>query len=123
MIKKLINLIILISFSMSAGAQNFYIVKKGDILSQIVEKYTSPPPPLYGKNGRLEKIIALNPQINNSNLIIVGDKIILKVVSNTPLKSQLPIAFNTTTEANINSKKISVSDSWNIGTSYGAQSI
>jgi hypothetical protein len=61
MLKKMISSVILTTFSMSAVAQSSYIVKKGDTLSEIVSRYTSPPPPLYGKQGRMESVRKLNP--------------------------------------------------------------
>ena len=44
---------------------NYYVVKKGDTLSAIAVKY----------HTTVSKLVALNPQIKNPNLIYVGDVI------------------------------------------------
>lgn len=75
LIKKRLFLLATLSVSISSMAIEKYRVKDGDTLSEIVEKYTSPPPSLYGKNGRIEKMITLNPQIKNANLIRSGSLI------------------------------------------------
>ena len=48
-----------------AGGQNYYTVKKGDTLSAIAVKY----------HTTVSKLVALNPQIKNPNLIYPGDAI------------------------------------------------
>ena len=49
----------------AAYGDNYYIVKKGDTLSAIAVKY----------HTTVSKLVALNPQIKNPNLIYVGDVI------------------------------------------------
>jgi len=97
-------------------ARNVYIVKNGDILSTIVLKNTAPPRPLYGINGRLAKVLSLNPSISDMNYITVGQEIIL-----------VPFALLTENKLKPVKDKIieekvaaaNVQDSWSIGLSYG----
>ena len=49
----------------AAYGNNYYIVKKGDTLGAIAQKY----------NTTVARLMALNPQIKNANLIYVGDVI------------------------------------------------
>ena len=49
----------------AAYGNNYYTVKKGDTLGAIALKY----------NTTVAKLMALNPQIKNANLIYVGDVI------------------------------------------------
>jgi hypothetical protein len=50
-----------------------YHVKKGDTLSAISKMYRGDP--IYSKNGSLEEILALNPQIQNPDLIYPNQEI------------------------------------------------
>lgn len=52
----------------SSTTEEYYIVKKGDTLGSIARKY----------NIALNKLLGLNPDIKNPNLIHVGDKIRVK---------------------------------------------
>lgn len=99
-----------------AFARNVYIVKSGDTLSRIVEKNTSPPPPLYGENGRLANVLALNPSISNVNHITVGQKIIL-TRSALLIESKFRPAKTQIIEHRMNS--INTVDRWKIGINYG----
>ena len=47
----------------TAYGNNYYTVKKGDTLGAIAQKY----------NTTVAKLMSLNPQIKNANLIYVGD--------------------------------------------------
>lgn len=71
----------LLVFSHSARGMGVYIVKEGDTLSEIVFRHTSPPPSLYGENGRLAQILALNSNIDNPNFIKAGETIALQKVA------------------------------------------
>jgi LysM repeat protein len=62
----------LVAASVSATALS-YVVKTGETLSQIAQKQSSQK--IYGNNGSLNKIIALNPQIKNPNFIKIAQKI------------------------------------------------
>ncbi|MDC1174850.1 LysM domain-containing protein, partial [Bacteriovoracaceae bacterium] len=68
-------------FCYDARGMSSYTVKNGDTFSEILEKYTAPPPSLYGKNGRIARILALNPNIKNPNFIMVGETVILEKFS------------------------------------------
>ena len=59
-------------------AGQLYIVKKGDTLSKIVERYTDPPPSLYGISGRLQRILNLNPAIKDSDNLDIGFGVLLQ---------------------------------------------
>lgn len=54
---------------------DLYLVEENETLSEIVEKTSSPPPNLYGEDGRLQEILRLNPQIQDPDLIEPGMKI------------------------------------------------
>lgn len=99
-----------------AFAHNVYIVKSGDTISKIVENNTAPPPALYGKNGRLAKVLSLNPSISDINRIVIGQKIILEK-SIVLVENKLPSAKTQIIEDKID--LTSVVDSWKIGINYG----
>tara|TARA_B110001454_G_scaffold218991_1_gene249023 strand:+ start:58996 stop:60039 length:1044 start_codon:yes stop_codon:yes gene_type:complete len=65
---KLITLVLTVSYTAEAS---FYVVRSGDTLSTIAQKNIGEP--IYSPNGSLAKIKALNPQIENPNVIRVGD--------------------------------------------------
>ena len=69
----------IISISCAARA---YFVRRGDTLSKIAAKNISTP--VYGKNGSLEKILLLNPQIKNADVIIPGQEISLAAPAKEP---------------------------------------
>ncbi len=50
-----------------------YVVQDGDTLSKIAFKHVSSK--VYGEDGSLKQLIALNPQIKNPDLIVVGENI------------------------------------------------
>ena len=54
--------------SVYSAAEEYYIVVKGDTLGAIARKF----------NMALNKLLGLNPNIKNPNLIHVGDKIRVK---------------------------------------------
>jgi hypothetical protein len=68
-------------FCYDARGMSSYTVKNGDTFSEIVDKYTAPPPSLYGKNGRIARILALNPNIKDPNFIMIGETITLEKIS------------------------------------------
>lgn len=51
------------------------IISKGQVLSVIAQKYIGSP--IYTKSGSLAKLLELNPQIKNPDLIFPGQKIYL----------------------------------------------
>jgi hypothetical protein len=65
---------VILGFSSTIQA---YIVKKGDTLSEIAYKYISPK--VYGKNSSINKILALNPTIQNPDFLGVNQIINLGV--------------------------------------------
>jgi hypothetical protein len=73
---KLKFLILLIFFfNMSLPADEFHLVQKSENLSTIL--YNLNLKPIYGKHGTLNKVLALNPKINNkkNNIILAGQEI------------------------------------------------
>jgi hypothetical protein len=52
-----------------------YVVKDGDRLSKVAGKMIKGP--VWGESGSLKKVLALNPQIENSNSVYRGQKILL----------------------------------------------
>jgi len=65
------------SLSFKSAQAYAYIVKEGDTLSIIL--YQNKIRPIYGRNGMLEEVLKLNPEMRNSkgDRIIPGEKIIL----------------------------------------------
>lgn len=72
-------------------------VTPGDTLSKIAQAYKKNDEHIYGKNGLLERLIALNPHIKNPHHIHAGTLISL------PLKNQTPIRQAASTEAPVES--------------------
>jgi len=68
----IINFFIIASISNIAWS---YIVKKGDTLSSIAKKNIFKK--VYGQNGSLKKILALNPHIVNDHFIKPGQNIVI----------------------------------------------
>lgn len=74
--------------------QDYYIVKRGDTLSQIVSA-NYPAQKLYGENGKLLQVLSLNPDIKNQHLIFPRQHIILennrRITSDT-LETYTPVS-------------------------------
>lgn len=101
----------LLIFCYDARGMSSYIVKNGDTFSEIVGRYTSPPPPLYGKNGRIARILSFNPSIKNPNHIKIGETIILgKVSKNGGYEAHFELPIKTKKQAKKRLKKVQVLD-------------
>lgn len=57
------------------NGNSYIVVKEGDTLSELVQKHSSSPPFLYGKNGRIEKVLGMNPSIIDADFIEVDQLI------------------------------------------------
>lgn len=55
----------------SPANSSSYQVEKNDVLSVIIHSHL--PGPVWGKEGSLQKILKLNPQVKNPDLIYAGD--------------------------------------------------
>ncbi len=121
MLSNLIKVLTLFTFSANVFSQSVYTVKLGDILSKIVETHTSPTPALYGKNGRIHRVVLLNPNIKNPHEIYAGDQIILQKKITTPSKRKKPEV--SAQKPNLNKKNNAegsqFQDWWSIGALYG----
>lgn len=101
----------LLIFCYDAKGMSSYIVKNGDTFSEIVERYTSPPLLLYGENGRIARILAFNPSIENPNDIKIGETIILgKVSENGDHEAHFEPPVKTKKQAKKRLKKVQVLD-------------
>jgi LysM repeat protein len=78
--KRLKNSYIFITALGVASSAGAYIVQKDDTLSSIAYKNISTK--VYGKDGSLEAILALNPQIKDSNFIKPGQFINIGEIKN-----------------------------------------
>jgi hypothetical protein len=58
-----------------AFASSIYVAKKKDVLSEIARKTIKGP--VWGKHGSLNTLIALNPKIENPNLIFPKQEILI----------------------------------------------
>lgn len=126
--KKLAAQIIVVSLLTGPGlAQDFYVVKFGDVLSRIVQnKY--PSERIYGAKGKLAEVKKLNPRILNLNIIYTDQKIYFTPA--TAANSTQPIPEEESLVAQAPEvkveKKRDVSESnqleeWNISALYGAK--
>jgi hypothetical protein len=73
--KKLAFTAIVLSLLTAPGlAQDFYVIKSGDVFSRIIQnKY--PSERIYGAKGKLAEVLQNNPDIKNINLILPNKKI------------------------------------------------
>jgi hypothetical protein len=74
-----------------AERASIYTVQPGDTLSEIANRTFGFP--IYTEAGSLEKILALNPQIVDPNLVLPGDRIILdesELPNRTMAKTTMP---------------------------------
>jgi hypothetical protein len=62
-------------------SQNLYQVKKGETLSEILQRQY-PTKRLYGKHGNVLQVLAMNPELINPNKIIPGQILILNKPTN-----------------------------------------
>lgn len=82
-----------------------YVVKNGDTLSSIAYKNISAK--VYGKDGSINKILALNPQIKNPNRIFPGQYLELEkvetfaVTENKDQEPREPAALETPIQENL----------------------
>src|SRR5689334_17663417 len=75
---------------MAASAYAFtYVVKEGDSLSTIAARTLQGR--IYGKEGGIQKLVALNPEIENPNFILPGQEIRL-APEDAALASESPAA-------------------------------
>lgn len=65
----------LLSSALSAAEDTFHIVKRGQTLSKIARGAF--PGGVYGEGGSLAKILTLNPEIKNPDLIFPGQRVLL----------------------------------------------
>lgn len=124
--KRIKLLILFIFFSILSShsiAGDAYVIKSGDTLSDIVAKFIKSPPQLYGANGRISKVLALNPHITNPNVITVGSIINLPNLKiKLPKKTKSKVAINKNTwQRKKKTRKESkvIKDAFEFGMGYG----
>lgn len=80
--------------SLNALAEDFYTVRPGETLSDIL--FAKEIGPIYGKYGNLQKMLALNPKLKNTNgdKLIPGMKIRLVDYKAVEIDYNLPVAEN-----------------------------
>jgi hypothetical protein len=126
--KKLAAQIIVVSLLTGPGlAQDFYVVKFGDVLSRIVQnKY--PSERIYGAKGKLAEVKKLNPRILNLNIIYPNQKIYFTPA--TAANSTQPIpeeeslvaqAPEVKVEKKRDVSEVNQLEEWNISALYGAK--
>lgn len=126
--KKLAAQIIVVSLLTGRGlAQDFYVVKSGDVLSRIVQnKY--PSDRIYGAKGKLAEVKKLNPRILNLNIIYPNQKIYFTpatvaqskqtITEEESLVAQAP---EVTVEKKRDVSELNQVEEWNISALYGAK--
>jgi hypothetical protein len=126
--KKLAAQIIVVCLFIGPGlAQDFYVVKSGDVLSRILQnKY--PSERIFGAKGKLAEVKKLNPRILNPNIIYPNQKIYFTPA--TVAHSTQPIVEEELREAQAPEVKVEkireVSEvnqveEWNVSALYGAK--
>ena len=76
-------------------AQETHIVQRGEVLSEIIlKKRPSRTIPLYGGGGRLQQILALNPELRNANRIYPNQVIVLNDVNETAPEENVSLEVN-----------------------------
>ena len=113
---KTIFFVIFATFIALSFADEIYYVIKNDNLSSIIKKKL-PEQKIYGKNGFLNKIQKLNPQIRNPNIIYPNTKLTLPDFSYPKAAAQTPIAQKTLIE--IENKNLPIMASWSFKFLYG----
>lgn len=68
----------------SSRAQD-YVVQKGENLSTIIHDRI--PGPVWGKNGTLQRVLKLNPEISDPNQILEGAVIVVRLPDDLPVAS------------------------------------
>jgi hypothetical protein len=126
--KKLATQIIVVSLLTGPGlAQDFYVVKSGDVLSRIVQnKY--PSERIYGAKGKLAEVKKLNPRILNLNIIYPNQKIYFTPATVAQSEQTIPEeeslvaqAPEVTVEKKRDVSELNQVEEWNISALYGAK--
>ena len=68
--------VLFLSASIKANS-TLYVVQRGDILSDIL--FRNVPGRIYGQNGNLKKVKALNPELRSLNYIVPGETLVLPI--------------------------------------------
>lgn len=71
----LVTSILLFSSVLSAAERSVYVLSEGETLSQVASRAF--PGRIYGRHGSLQKLLTLNPSIENRDRIYAGQKIII----------------------------------------------
>lgn len=115
---------VILSFlvAISGFAQEIYVIKGGDTLSQVVKR-KFPNHSLYGRQGKLAEVLTQNPRIKNPHLIFPGIKIIFPAAI---LKETVPARNEAihSTESPKNDPQVRFlkeSEEWNISLLYGTK--
>ncbi|MBL6991179.1 MAG: LysM peptidoglycan-binding domain-containing protein [Bacteriovoracaceae bacterium] len=96
--------------SLSLGGLT-YTVKPGDTLSEISQDHL--PGKIYGPNGSLARLLDLNPQIKNPNLIYPNDQILINnnvELANSVQEDKVLLKQAATTKASTNQTEIVLED-------------
>lgn len=126
--KKLATQIIVVSLLTGPGlAQDFYVVKSGDVLSRIIQnKY--PSERIYGAKGKLAEVKKLNPRILNLNIIYPNQKIYFTPATVAQSEQTIPEeeslvaqAPEVTVEKKRDVSELNQVEEWNISALYGAK--
>lgn len=88
--------IFFLGITSNAFAANEYTVQKGDTLSEIALRVFGRK--VYGKNGGLKKLLALNPKLKRSSQLSIGDKVIVDHVQERVISAQEEISPETSPE-------------------------
>ncbi len=105
-----------LSLVTSGITEEIYVIKSGDTLSSILKKRFHGEE-IYGKNGKLAQVLALNPNIKNPNKIFQNQSIHLtQNLVKTP-----EIIYEPTREQKREIILKKVLDNWDISTLYGTK--
>lgn len=127
--KFLIILMLVLQLVAVVNASEEYIVKKGDVISKVIQDYY-PHDRLYGPYGKIAEILKKNPHIKNADLVYPDQKIKFDVINEGPLERVIIIdeADDEIPVADIDpSENIQVADEkygiWKVAFYYGAKDL
>ena len=85
-LKKVVFLLTLLPFG--GAMASMVVVKRGDTLSEIAQRYLGSP--VYPKDGSLSKLKSANPGINDLDLLLPGQTIELGILPKEAISSSQP---------------------------------
>lgn len=109
-----------------AFAEDTYTIRKGETLSQIVQRIF-PHNLIYGRRGKLREILSLNPKLKNPHLVFPGQRVI--IATQAPIEAK-PVARKEVSlpeprpiEIRREVSFTPIVEEWNLSLLYGAKQL